>query len=100
MAVSEITLSTTDIPASEPVSTEVVTTVAEANGVEPTELPPLYYAVDPDALDQLFQPPVRGSGRAAGEVRFTFAGCEVVVDGDARVTVASTDPNAESELDA
>lgn len=98
MTVSETTLSAGEIPAAEPVSTEVVTAVADAKGVEPTELPPLYYAVDPDALDQLF-PSHRGQG-AMAEVRFTFAGCEVVVDGDEGVSVIRTDATSERGLGA
>lgn len=97
--VSEITLSAGEIPAAEPVSAEVVTAVADVNGVEPTELPPLYYAVDPDALDQLF-PSHDERGAAMSEVRFTFAGCEVVVDGDDGVSVTRTDATSERDLGA
>lgn len=45
-------------------------------------LPPLYDAVDPDALDALF-----GSSGAASTVQFRYAGYRVTVDGARRVTL-------------
>lgn len=42
------------------VSEAVVKAVAEADDVDPTELPPLYEQVDPDALEKLFQNPSNG----------------------------------------
>lgn len=70
------------------VSTAVVEAVAEADGRSPLEVsPPLYSAIDPDALDQLFA----ASGANAGpelrfdddwsptELSFAYAGYEVTV---------------------
>ncbi|MFC7135555.1 HalOD1 output domain-containing protein [Halobaculum litoreum] len=45
----------------EPVSVRVVECVAEATGLDATDLDPLYEVVDPDALDALFP----RTGRAA-----------------------------------
>lgn len=58
----------------------IVSSVAEAKGVSPGELdPPLYDAVDPDALERLFE-----TGGPPGEppsvvVRFTYCGFDVRV---------------------
>ena len=70
----------------------VVAAVAEATGVEPLELEPLYTVVDPDALNRLFDPssPARSP---FVEMRFSMAGCDVVVhcDGEVVVTPSSTE---------
>lgn len=70
------------------ISGRVVTAVADAKDVDPLQLSPLYEAVDPDALERLFQAPPTGGDRAVGRVVFTIDGCEVVVhsDGDVDVT--------------
>lgn len=63
------------------ISETVVVAVAEARGVDPTELDPrLYDFVDPDALDSLFR-------SDEGSVAFTMAGCHVTVYGSGRVVV-------------
>lgn len=68
-------------------SQAVVEAVAEAEGTEPVELtPPLYKAVDPDALDELFAA-TRTEGRMAGEVTFSYKGYEVTACGDGYVSV-------------
>jgi hypothetical protein len=68
---------------SKEVSREVVRAVAEDVGVPPTELePPLYDAVDPEALDALYE-----SG-AGVRVEFQYADRSVVVHPDGSVTVA------------
>lgn len=64
-----------------PPSHAVVRAVADADGVDPTDLPPLYAAVDPDALDAMFR------GRTAGSVTFEYTGYTVTVDASADVTV-------------
>lgn len=93
---TDITLSASASPSTEPVSTKVVTRVADAKGVDPTELSPLYYAIDPDALDQIFEPLQSGTV----QVQFTFAGCDVTVSSDRQVTVTPIDSDTESNLSA
>lgn len=56
------------------VSEVVVTAVAVAEGTAPTALPPLYEAIDPDALDTV-------AGSETVEVTFEYAGYEIQVDG-------------------
>lgn len=63
-----------DLSASE----AVIRQIAEAAGVDPLALPPLYDAVDPDALDALFEPSP-GDPILSGTVSFTYCGCGVVV---------------------
>ncbi len=66
-------------------SETVISAVAEAKGVEPLDLEPLYTAVDPDALDRLFQPAV-GSPTPLN-LQFAMADCRVTVRSDSEVTV-------------
>lgn len=62
-------------------SVAVVRAVAEAEGVDPTELRmALYDAVEVDALDHLFRD-------GPGEVTFVFHGYEVAVDHTGKVQV-------------
>ena len=62
----------------------VIDAVADANGVDPTELEPLYDTIDPEALDALFKPGVDGM------ITFTYEGHDVVVRGDANPEVDGT----------
>lgn len=41
--------------ADRPPSMTVVSAVADSEGTDPTELPPLYRAIDPDVLDSLIE---------------------------------------------
>ncbi|MFB1062412.1 HalOD1 output domain-containing protein [Natrinema sp. H-ect4] len=54
----------------------VIEAVAEATDSDPLDLPPLYEAVDPDALNTLFD-----SSETSGQVSFPYAGFEVTVRG-------------------
>lgn len=76
------------------ISETIVTAVAEAKGVDPLDLEPLYTDIDADALNQLFRPSV-GSPPTSMEVRFPMAGCQVVVHADGEVVV--TRPAANDE---
>jgi hypothetical protein len=75
-------------------SGRVVTAVAEANGVDHTELPPLYSVVDPDALEALFDGRREESGSDC-QLSFTYAGQEVRIR-NGRLTVGGVDrPSSE-----
>lgn len=69
-----------------PISETVLFAVAAARDLCPTELEtPLYDVIDPDALDDLFS---LGGGRPDPQgvsIEFSWAGCDVVVDGTGRV---------------
>jgi hypothetical protein len=74
---------------SDDISRAVVEAVAEAEGVDSVELtPPLYEAVDPDALNRLFAA-TPSAGRMEGRVSFRYNGYEVTVWGDGYVSIAS-----------
>ncbi|WP_436936149.1 HalOD1 output domain-containing protein [Halovenus marina] len=66
----------------EATSVQVVHSVADTTTTEVSDLPPLYDAIDPDALDAFV------AGMTDGSVSFTYAGCEVTVDSDETITVA------------
>ena len=69
-------------------SSRLVTTLADAKGVDPTELsPPLYDVIDPEALDSLFRPTQNGNGRSYGEITFRHGDFEVTVDSEGSVDV-------------
>lgn len=71
------------------VSLSIVRTIADREGVDPTELPPLYEVIDPDALDGLVD---RNTGDRI-VVRFTYSGHVVTVETDDEPTV-SIEPSA------
>ncbi|QCS42289.1 HalOD1 output domain-containing protein [Natrinema versiforme] len=59
----------------------IVTGVAALEGVDPLSLPPLFDAVDPDALTALFTTTESG-GRRSGHVGFTYADHQVTIEFD------------------
>lgn len=73
---------------SEPVSTVIVKAVAAFTNTPPTELPPLYEAINPDALNRLysFNPP-RASGQTDGHVTFTYNDCKIRVFWTGRIEI-------------
>ncbi|WP_232701252.1 HalOD1 output domain-containing protein [Halobacterium wangiae] len=92
---------------SDPLSRRVVDAVAAESDADPADLEPLYYSVDPDSLNSLFE----GGGSTAGtngcRVSFHYAGHQVtvtrggsvVVDGNG-VTRASHDSHPGGEPEA
>lgn len=74
-------------------SRAVVEAVSNAEGVDATELTPLYTAIDPDALESLFKPEVLGEDQQVdGEIRFSYHGYEVRVTASGEVDLTDT-PN-------
>lgn len=65
-------------------STTVVEAVARRVGSDPLDLPPLFEAVDTDALDALV-----ANSTGPIEVTFEYQGYTVTVQGDGRVDVES-----------
>lgn len=66
-------------------SAGVVEAVAVATDSEPTELPPLAYTIDPDALNALLD----STSDADVQVSFSYAGVEVRANGDGTGQVQS-----------
>ena len=63
-------------------SEAVTEVVAVATNTSPTDLPPLYDSIDPDALNDV----VRSLGDE-GRVVFPYFGCTVAVNGDGNLEV-------------
>lgn len=78
---------TSEIDQNTTLSEAVVEAVADAEGVEPTDLRPLYDVLDPDALDSLFQPRVPGGRSTRGQITFQYHGYEVHIDEEGQVTL-------------
>lgn len=75
-----------DVPTDEPLSHAVVEAVSEAEDAQPTELPPLFSAIDPDALDALFTS-AGDEAVVTGSVQFRYAGYDVCVNEDGSVVL-------------
>jgi hypothetical protein len=85
-------------PGSQLVSEAVLATVAEAASAELLDLPPLYGAVDPDALNALLSARDRSRPTEGVAVSFAYAGFAVEIDGAGTVVVSSNaalDPSPE-----
>lgn len=76
-----MSLSSDSTTETRPLHEQVIYAVANADGVAPTDLAPLYDTIDPDALDSLFE------SDSAGTIAFTYEGHDVVV----RESVATVD---------
>ncbi|WP_254533587.1 HalOD1 output domain-containing protein [Natrinema gelatinilyticum] len=68
---------------------KIVKRIAELEGVSPTDLGPLH-TVDPEALEQLFQP-ISRSERAWGQVVFDYCGYRITVHANDDIEVTPTD---------
>ena len=62
----------------------VVSAVAEVTDSDPVDLPPLYDAVDPEALNDLF---TARADPTVDQVTFRYAGYSIVVRGSGEVQV-------------
>lgn len=72
-------------------SQTIVKLIADLEGTPPTELsPPLYSAIDPEALDSLFHPPTTTESQTRGHVCFSYLGYEIRVEetGEIEITDA------------
>lgn len=66
----------------EPVTAAVITAIAEHEEIDPVELePPLFEAIDVDALNELFP---HGS---EGTIQFLYRGHQITVSADGEVTI-------------
>lgn len=73
------------------VAEQAVDAVAAEMDADPLDLPPLYDAIDPDALNAW----IRAS--SDGEVSFSYAGVSVVIDSEGSIQVADTRTTASAE---
>lgn len=65
---------TFDVEHAASVSEAVVDAVAAFDGSSPLELPPLYDAIDPDALDAVFDAHLHTGPRPSGTIDFPYHG--------------------------
>ncbi|THE66668.1 hypothetical protein D8Y22_00600 [Salinadaptatus halalkaliphilus] len=72
---------------SDGVTIEIITTIAAREGVDPTELPPLWDAVDTEALNRLSQ---SAASNSSLHVRFSYQGYDIVVDGTDSVAITQS----------
>ncbi|ELZ20138.1 hypothetical protein C477_06961 [Haloterrigena salina JCM 13891] len=64
----------------------VIELVADASGIDPIELDPLYNVIDPEVIDTL------SSSSGFSSLEFEYAGHTVVVDGTGREIEISLEP--------
>ena len=94
---------TYQVSADESLSEGVVAAVSEtastpavpSSGSGQEEIEPLFSAVDPDALDAVFD----GSDGRRGEVTFTYHGYEVSVRSEGLISLSRADPPVEVASD-
>lgn len=73
----------------ESLSVTVAEAVATVVGADVTELEPLHYAINTDALERLFEPRANGL-RTGGSVSFEYCGCIVSVTANGEISVQQT----------
>lgn len=74
----------------------IVSAIADAEGVDICDLPPLYDAVNPDALDALFCYH-DGIGESQGTFSFEYDRWNVFVHGDGRIRICDGQRHGEKE---
>lgn len=75
-----------------PPTEAVVENVARRAGVDEIDLPPLYDAIDPDALDALFDHRGKRPSEVGPCVIFPYAGFEVTVEHDGWLVISDLLP--------
>lgn len=74
-----------------PVSERVVAAVGRERDADPTDLDPLYDAVDPEAIDDLFPVAADAAGDPVREFTFTYEGYVVRIAQDGTVGLSAVD---------
>jgi hypothetical protein len=72
----------------EPLSVAVADAVATFRNADITDLEPLHYSINADALERLFEPRANGL-RAGGSVTFEYSDCLVTVTANGEIHVES-----------
>ena len=70
----------------QPITEVIIDAVATVSGTEPLELPPLYEAIDPDALELVVREPNAAPTRSCF-VGFTLGAWGVIVTGSGEIQV-------------
>ena len=71
-----------------PLTVTIAEAVATFRDVDVTELDPLHYAINTDALERLFEPRAKG-GRSNGSVTFEYSDCLVTASADGEIRIES-----------
>ncbi|UTF54005.1 HalOD1 output domain-containing protein [Natronosalvus rutilus] len=74
-------------PTEETPAQAIIDAVAAADGCDPLSLPPLFDAIDPDALNGLVAQPRSGPERRSWALSFEYGGWLVTVDADRRIVL-------------
>lgn len=74
--------------------TTIIEAITELEGIPSEECPPLYEAVDPEALTELFRPGPNGLARMDGLVSFHYAGYVITIRSSGEISVEVSDPPA------
>ncbi|QRV16922.1 hypothetical protein JMJ58_08670 [Haloterrigena salifodinae] len=85
------TETTRQLSRADEVCTTVALAVADATETPVDELPPLYSVIDPDALNDIFQPRNGDRPPAGTHVSFVIAGCTVSIRDGAVVVSPGTE---------
>ncbi|WP_254765117.1 HalOD1 output domain-containing protein [Natrinema marinum] len=72
----------------EPLSVAVADAVATFRNQDVTELEPLHYSINADALERLFEPRPNGL-RSSGSITFEYSDCLVTITADGEIRVES-----------
>lgn len=72
----------------EPLSVTIADAVATFCEADVTELEPIHYAINADALERLFEPRADGL-RSGGSVTFEYNDCLVTVTADGEIRIES-----------
>lgn len=83
-----------DVTNSQTATIAVVNAISAASETEPTALPPLYDAINPDALNALFESHDSHPDRSELRVEFSYNGFSVVVRDGPQVTVREDEPTS------
>ena len=71
----------------------IATAVADTEGTDPLDLPPLYEWIDVDALAMVLNGAHERHSDGTIEVKFTYAGYHVTARGDGRLVLAPETPD-------
>lgn len=70
--------------AQQSISHRIIESIAEQEGMDPIDLPPLYDSVDPESLNEL----IRSTGQ--GVIAFNYENYRVIINSDNRVQVTQS----------
>ncbi|ELY42818.1 HalOD1 output domain-containing protein [Natronorubrum tibetense] len=69
-------------------SLSIIERVATLEETDPITLPPLYDAIDPEALDSVVDSSTASDSRSPATVRFSYCGYDVLVRRDGEITIS------------